>query len=313
MSEFFGVASQLPDPQTPELNWDAPCPDWGWPNMVVNAISDDLYFPEHNGPLSIKCSFGGSQQYRTSEACFEVSDRTYLILNNGQRYENIIEDRKNINSFCIFFRPGFPEQVFHALVTPRDRLLDEPNRQGEGVNFFEKLYRHDQFLSPLLFLLHTATRKGPCSDRLWLAGQFHNVLEGMIRVHRDVYRQISRLPAVKAATRVEQYRRLQRAREYIDSCYDRSLTLDEIASVACLSVHHFLRSFKQVFGITPYRYITQRRLEQARHLLLKTDLPISSICYDIGFESPGSFSRLFRRTEGMSPEQFRFSKISGMR
>lgn len=313
MSEFFGVASKLPDPKTPDLNWDAPCSEWGWPNMVVNAVSDDLYFPEHSGPLSIKCSFGGSQWYRTAEAGFAVSDGTYLILNDGQRYENIIENRRNINSFCIFFRPGFPEQVFHALVTPRDRLLDEPDRRGDSVNFFEKLYYHDQVLSPLLFLLHSATRGRERADPLWLAEQFHNVLEGMVRVHRDVCHQVNRLPAVKAATRVEQYRRLQRAREFIDSCYDRSLTLEEIASVACLSVHHFLRSFKQVFGITPYRYITQRRLEQARHLLLKTDLPISSICYDIGFESPGSFSRLFRRTVGMSPEQFRFSGVSGRR
>lgn len=304
MHHFFGVSSQLPDPATPGLNWDAPCRYTGWPNMVTNAVSDAMYFPEHRGPLSIKCSFGGSQIYRTNEGLYHVDSTSYLILNDGQRYTNVIEE-KDVNSFCIFFQPGFPEKVLHDLITPQDRLLDCPDRTSAPVHFFEKLYHHDRLLSPRLSVIHKATLNRRPVNKIWMAERFHDVLESLLWVHRDVCREINRLSAVKAATRVEQYRRLQRAKEFIDDNYNGALTLHEIASVACLSAHHFLRSFKQVFGITPYRYITGRRLEEARRLLLHTNLPVSSICYDIGFESPGSFSWLFRRRVGVSPEEFR--------
>jgi len=70
----------------------------------------------------------------------------------------------------------------------------------------------------------------------------------------------------------------------------------------------FLRTFKQIFHLTPHQYLTQLRLEQARKLLTRSDLPVTDICFSVGFESPGSFSWLFRRRVGCSPEAFRRQK-----
>ena len=306
MKQFFVIADALPDPSAPDLNWDSPCPAIGWSNMVTNAVSNDVYFPEHYGPLSIKCAFDGTETYQTRGGRFHVSDQSYLILNDGQKYASSIESELPVNSFCVFFQPGFPEHVLHDLLSPEDDLLDSPTGDvsERPISFFEKLYPHNRVVSPILFALHKNTQRGGVNS-LWLAEQFYALLEALLHVHRDVCREIDRLPAVKRSTRIERYRRLQRAKEFIDSCYHSPLTIPEIASVACLSTHHFLRSFKQVFGMTPYRYITQRRLEEACRLLKKTDLPVSAICYDIGFESPGSFSWLFRRQTGMSPVQYR--------
>ncbi len=75
--------------------------------------------------------------------------------------------------------------------------------------------------------------------------------------------------------------------------------------MAWFAPHHFLRLFKQTFGETPHRYLTRRRLERAQHLLAKTDLSVNDICTESGFQSVGSFSWLFRRHLGMSPNTFR--------
>lgn len=306
MYEFFGIADELPDPNAKGLNLDRPCPVFGWPNMITNAVSGAIAYPEHSGPLSIKCSFGGRQIYETAEGRHEVDDASYLILNNGQRYEHRIEEGTDVKSFCLFFQPAFPARIYRDLVTPDDTLLDLPYDTSDTPGFFEQRYRHDSQLSPLLFRLYHATQPGKRVDRLWLGEQFHAVLGAMLHVHRTVCRDVNSLTAVKASTRIERYRRLQLARDYIDDNYNSTLTISEIASVACLSTHHFLRSFKQLFHVTPYQYITMRRVEAAQRLLKTTDLPVSAICYDLGFESPSSFSGLFRRRTGVSPEQYRF-------
>ncbi len=303
--DFVGIARKLPDPETTDMNWDAPCPEFGWPNMVTNAVVSRIHFPGHHGPLSIKCAFRGTETYRVGETTFNVNDRSFLILNDGQHYESWVGDGQ-VNSFCIFFRPGFPEQVLKELISPEDHLLENPLGQmsESPASFFEKLYPHDRTMSPILFALYRESRRGML-NRMRLAELFDLLLERMLRLHQGVMREIDRLPAVKRSTRIECYRRLQRAREYIDDQYGTSLTIPEIASVSCLSTHHFLRLFKEVFGMTPYRYITHRRMEEARRLLLKTDLPVSAISYDLGFETPGSFSSLFRQQTGMSPVAYR--------
>ncbi|MGH7451400.1 MAG: helix-turn-helix domain-containing protein [bacterium] len=104
---------------------------------------------------------------------------------------------------------------------------------------------------------------------------------------------------------VEIYRRLHRAKDFIDSCYQQQIQLPQIARIAQLSRYHFLRLFKTAFNETPYQYLTRRRLETARTLLATTDIPITQVCYEAGFEDLSSFGRLFRQFSGLSPKAFR--------
>lgn len=60
---------------------------------------------------------------------------------------------------------------------------------------------------------------------------------------------------------------LRCARDHADRWYDRPLTLDDLAAVACLSKYHFLRLFRATYGVTPMEYVSQRRIERAQDLL----------------------------------------------
>ena len=120
-----------------------------------------------------------------------------------------------------------------------------------------------------------------------------------------IINQCEQLSVARMATRLELYTRLSQARNFIEENVDRPITLPQIADVACLSVHHFLRLFKQVFEETPHQYLTRKRIERAKDLLLTTTSSVTDICQSVGFRSPGSFSWLFRRHVGHSPEGFR--------
>jgi AraC-like DNA-binding protein len=99
--------------------------------------------------------------------------------------------------------------------------------------------------------------------------------------------------------------RLNRARRFIDLCYDLPLNLDEISSHACFSRYHFLRLFRQAFNKTPHQYLVERRIEKAKELLSENDLRVTDVCFEVGFQSLGSFSSLFHKSVGHAPITYR--------
>jgi AraC-like DNA-binding protein len=100
-------------------------------------------------------------------------------------------------------------------------------------------------------------------------------------------------------------RRLLRARDAMDRAYAEPLDVPAVAAVAYLSEAHFIRSFRAVFGETPHRYLQRRRVERSMFLLRETHRSVSDICFDVGFNSLGTFSRMFREIVGESPSRYR--------
>src|SRR6187455_341802 len=100
-------------------------------------------------------------------------------------------------------------------------------------------------------------------------------------------------------------RRLLRARDAMDRAYAEPLDVRTIAAVAHVSEAHFIRSFRAVFGETPHRYLQRRRVERSMFLLRETDRSVTDICFDVGFTSLGTFSRMFREIVGETPSGYR--------
>jgi AraC-like DNA-binding protein len=104
---------------------------------------------------------------------------------------------------------------------------------------------------------------------------------------------------------LETLQRLGRAREFIDHCYDHPLNLDQISEKACFSRYHFLRLFRQAFNKTPHQYLIERRIEKAKELLSSDELRVTDVCFEVGFQSLGSFSSLFHKWVGHAPITYR--------
>jgi AraC family transcriptional regulator len=266
------------------------------------------HFWAGTGALSIKTFAHGSAFYNVGRGQYRVEPHSYLLLNQGQWYSIACESKRPIESFCLFFADGLAEEVQYSLTATPAELLDNPQPAYHApLHFFEKLYAHDELLSPALTTLKASysTHK---DEPEWLREQMHSILQRMLLVHQAVCCEVETLPALRATTREELYRRLHRAKDFMASCFEQPLTLDEIAGIACLSPNHFLRTFQQAFQQTPHQYLTTQRLACAQSLLRQSELSVTDICFAVGFASLGSFSSLFKRRIGVSPEQFRRAK-----
>lgn len=109
------------------------------------------------------------------------------------------------------------------------------------------------------------------------------------------------------------HERLCRARKFIDERYDLPLDLSEISKQACLSPYHFLRLFRDTFATTPHQYLIHRRIEKAKELLRSRQLSVTDVCFEVGFQSLGSFSTLFRKCVGEAPVGYRERELTARR
>jgi AraC-like DNA-binding protein len=100
------------------------------------------------------------------------------------------------------------------------------------------------------------------------------------------------------------YKRIIRAKDFIDDCYSDSINIERIAKEAHISPYHFIRVFHKIYNKTPHQYLTRRRIDKAKELLSR-DSSITNVCFDVGFESPGSFSTLFSKHVGYPPAVYR--------
>jgi transcriptional regulator GlxA family with amidase domain len=103
----------------------------------------------------------------------------------------------------------------------------------------------------------------------------------------------------------ELLRRLLRAKDRMDAASHEEWPVRRLARVSCVSEAHFARSFKEAFGVPPHRYLLTRRLERAKALLRDTDLSITEIAFQTGWNSLGTFGRTFRDVTGESPGELR--------
>ena len=102
--------------------------------------------------------------------------------------------------------------------------------------------------------------------------------------------------------------RLRHVTEFISDNYNRDLKLAELAQVAGMSSFHFAREFKRSTGTTPHQYLIKFRVERAKALLAKNDLPLIEIGLRSGFSHQSHFTRLFRRLTGTTPNAYRLAR-----
>jgi AraC-like DNA-binding protein len=120
-----------------------------------------------------------------------------------------------------------------------------------------------------------------------------------------VWRAPGRQSPVQTGQDPELLRRLLRAKDRMDAASHEEWPVRRLARVSCVSQAHFARSFKEAFGVPPHRYLLTRRIERAKALLRDTDLPVTDIAFDTGWQSLGTFGRVFRDITGESPNALR--------
>lgn len=159
-----------------------------------------------------------------------------------------------------------------------------------------------------------------CKDVQHLRKLLFRIFDGMkgdyptteLSVSLDIYKIFTELlnpQSTKSKGESSYEDSIQTVKEYIAENLNENLTVGALAEIINMSSSHFSRVFKQQTGFSPYDYILISRLNRAKYLLQVTNMTVSAIAYEIGFNSESNFIYFFTENEGISPGKFRKLKF----
>lgn len=169
----------------------------------------------------------------------------------------------------------------------------------ERVELIEACNASDPVIRRIGLALKAEAESGGPAGRLY-AESLANVLA--VHLLRHYTRDGDRLPAALGGLTG---RKLNLATEFIQDNIERDLGLTEIANAVDLSPFHFARLFKQATGVSPHQYLIKSRIERAKSLLAKSELPIVEVGFRVGFKNQSHFTTLFRKLTSLTPKAYR--------
>lgn len=275
-------------------------------NLIINATSHDVSYPKHWGPLSVKCAWGGREFYQAGNATYAVDESCFLVLDQDRSYSSWIPAGVGVESFTVNITPMFQQASIDSLLATDGFQLDNPTTVlHHGMSFNEQLYRHGNAISPLLMKMRRLAIDDIRNNNERLNELFVDLMASLVQLQSETARKIGSLGKLKQSTKLELYKRLSNARDYLYSVYDQPVDLDQTASVACLNQHYFLRQFRKNFGVTPHQFLTQRRMEVASRLFQQKNMSVVEVCQAVGYSDVASFGKSFKRYLGQSPAFYR--------
>jgi len=234
----------------------------------------------------------------------QVNENKICFINRGSRLAIRITEKESAPAL-LFFHSVLPDLVQHSLIYEDEVLLGKPfNNLPYDFSYLERIHTDQSLHQTISSLIELGDS---CSSFASLKADItiRTLFEDLLKKNQDAYKLSQNLQAVKAFTRLEIFKRISMAEDWMEENYHNDITLEDIAGLATMNSRHFLRMFKQVYQITPHQYLMDFRLKKARHLLESTQLSINDICLSTGLESVFSFSILFKNRFGLAPSHFR--------
>jgi AraC family transcriptional regulator len=188
---------------------------------------------------------------------------------------------------------------FHLEPTWLNTIATESGLPNTQIN--PHVMFHDPTILHVAQLLRTEIQTGGMVGNLYVES-----LRNLLGIH--LLRNYSDLtqPAKPESAHISGLQ-IQQIKDYIEDHLADELSIADLAALIPMSQFHFARAFKAAIGEPPHRYITQRRLEQAKVLLGVTQLSVAEIAYRVGFSNQSHFTAQFRKTIGATPKQYRDS------
>jgi AraC family transcriptional regulator len=195
-------------------------------------------------------------------------------------------------------------ETLHAYLSPSlvERVATESGIDPDGVEIVDSLGVRDARIERLGAALLSELEGDGIGDKLYAES-----VASLLAVH--LLREHSSLGSGKARKVAEASEgglpapALRRALDYVEENLPRGMTQAGIAAAAGFSPYHFARAFRRSTGLSPHRYVIARRVERAKWLLLKGDLPIAVVAREVGFADQAHLTRHVRALLGVTPRQ----------
>jgi len=255
------------------------------------------------GVPSVHAAWSGSYPLCVDGHPLKLEEEVFLVLNAGHVLSTHGRRDPGTCLLSIYFAPDLLTQAREGLA-PADRELLNACSQDGSWRLFEHLRECDRsFTSVMHYVAHHIC--AGVEDPAWYEEQAGFLLRRLLAHEIAIARTVSSMTHMKSWKRRETFTRLSRVADLIHSCYDRSLTIDELAAAAHWSRFHMMREFKAVHGISPYEYLQRRRTQTAARLLCSTELSVAQIAERTGFHERSTLVRRLRRSRGLGARALR--------
>lgn len=234
---------------------------------------------------------------------YRISAGDVFVIAPGEQHH--YQNTSGLEIYNVLFMPGIVKDAFDKLSRMRgvlEFLITEPLTQSES-RFKRKLHldaAESRRIKENLDVIAAEIDAAQAGHQLLARDR---LVEVLILIGRAYEGQES--APLKTDDMAGKHASVQKAIAFMESKFADSLSLDEIAHQAFLSQHHFCRLFKDEIGVSPWEYLTQIRLEEAKRRLVNTDESVTNIALETGFCDSSHFARMFKRREGCSPSAYR--------
>lgn len=257
---------------------------------------------DHISRLSIRMMMNGEQWYKVGGVDRKLHDRNFLVIDQGQHYRTAFEstDRRPVTMAVVAFKPGMAEDVRRTLTSSHESLLDDPAKPQPPIGFFEHTHAMDEVVRSSFIRLHEMVMGDHTGDQAEASLLHDRLMEHLISIQEGLIIRSEKINALRRTTRLEIWKRLNRARDLMEACCGEDLSISFLARTACLSEHHFKRLFKQAFGTPPHRFLIALRMQKAQNLL-RSKIPVSAVAAMVGHADVSAFIRSYRNFHGRTP------------
>jgi AraC family transcriptional regulator len=278
----------------------------GWPVVIMNTKSTFCHRPDLKGPFSIFTNISGRSAVQVGTKRVNVSEDSFFITNRGQYYTLAIESDKPVETFNLHLGQDMWEEYTFTCSNSDKALLDNPDHSNylTAAEFPNQLQAKDKSISYALNKLYTLAQN-PEHTKLQLDEHLVLLFQALTGQKQELLQAVRRIPQAKQSTKTELYKRISHATDFILSDPAQQVSLEELASIACMSKFHFLRTFASIYRTTPHQFILSQKLQRAQRLLCKTRASIGEVAMWSGFEELSVFSRTFKKYTGYSPQAYR--------
>ena len=238
--------------------------------------------PHTHNHVELFYIIGGKGQFLINDELYPVNTNHLVIIN-----PNVTHTEVSLNAQPL-------EYIVLGVDGIELSINDTSNGQFCILDHFESL----DIASCLRNILREMEMKQPGYEDVCQA--YMEIL--IIRLMRSTSLSVPSEPQISSGNR-----QCAAVRRYIDLHFKEPLTLEQLAEESHMNKYYLSHAFKREYGVSPINYMISRRIEESKYLLAETDLSMSQIAQLLGFSSLSYFSQVFRKTQAVTPMEYRHS------
>ncbi len=257
-----------------------PAEEKNFPITLLEGDTKTDLLPHWHEHIEIIYFKKGGCRMTCSGDSFLVEDNNIVVVNSNELH--FFNKNERGGYFCAMINPSF----FSDIKFDNFIFKNHIEKDGEIKKCFEEMFF--EFLS-----------KKDGYD-MAIKSSAYRLMTHILRNYKE--ESLSDYALKKRKTKMH---RIDEILSYISDHYDDNLTTSSLAEKFFLNEHYFCHFFKEATGQSPVSFINRFRIEKAETLLKNTDIPITEVAMNVGFDDPNYFTRTFKKYLGVTPSAYK--------